>query len=223
MHLEVLVEDRSGQISLEILLGELLGTNGETHTYTTHTYGGIGAIPKNLHREPDRKKRVLLTQLPRLLRGYGRAFHRYGPTYQAAVVVVCDLDQRDFASFLEELNDILKSCDDPPPTIFSIAIEEGEAWLLGDMEAVKAAYPDAKVAILDTYVQDSNCGTWELLADAVHPGGHKRLKELGYPHIGIAKCEWAENISPQIDVEINKSPSFQKLRSDLEELVKAPH
>ena len=43
------------------------------------------------------------------------------------------------------------------------AIEESEAWLLGDREALIAAYPDINLEILDTYVQDSQCGTWELL------------------------------------------------------------
>ena len=46
----------------------------------------------------------------------------------------------------------------------------------GRPRRVKSAYPNAKDAVLNSYVQDSICGTWEVLADAVHPGGSQLLK-----------------------------------------------
>ena len=48
-----------------------------------------------------------------------------------------------------------------------MAIEEGEAWLLGDIPAIQSVYPNAKNAVLNGYENDSICGTWEKLADAV--------------------------------------------------------
>ncbi len=60
-------------------------------------------------------------------------------------------------------------------TQFCLAIEEGEAWLLGDLDAVRTAYPGARKAVLDEDVSDSRCGTWEVLADAVYPGGCTEL------------------------------------------------
>lgn len=99
------------------------------------------------------------------------------------------------------------------------AIEEGEAWLLGDRQAVREAYPRAKEAVLATYVQDSICGTWEKLADAVHPGGATKLRERGWQAIGAEKSSWASSIAPHMDVQRNVSPSFQYLRDNLRDLV----
>lgn len=78
-----------------------------------------------------------------------------------------------------------------PHVLFRIAIEEMEAWLLGDREAVLREFPRAKQAVLNAYVQDSVCGTWETLADAVFPGGHKELKRRGFAAVGKQECSRA--------------------------------
>ena len=116
----------------------------------------------------------------------------------------------------------MRVCNPAPVTLFRIAIEESEAWLLGDPDAVMAAYPNARRAVLDRYVQDSVCGTWEALADAVHPDGAARLKRLGYPAAGAAKSEWAEKIAPHMDVERNRSKSFQVFRDGVRRLAAGP-
>ena len=113
---------------------------------------------------------------------------------------------------------MLNSCNPRPKTLFRIAIEEGEAWLLGDRAAVKLAYPNAREGILNGYVQDSICGTWEALADAVHPGGSSPLKSVGYPVAGVAKCDWAREIAPHMDIKSNKSKSFQVFRDGVKSL-----
>ena len=83
---------------------------------------------------------------------------------------------------------------------------------------MKSAYPNAKGAVLDNYVQDSVCGTWETLADAVHSGGSKRLKKLGYPAAGAAKCDWAGKIAPHLNIDRNQSKSFQVFRDGIRDL-----
>ncbi len=130
-----------------------------------------------------------------------------------------DLDDQDCLVFKQEMLNILNICNPQPNTLFRIAIEESEAWLLGDRNAVKAAYPRARDKHLNAYVQDSICGTWEILADAVYPGGSQKLKKLGWPHTGQAKCAWACNISPHLDVEINQSKSFQVFRDGIKDLM----
>jgi hypothetical protein len=85
-----------------------------------------------------------------------------------------------------------------------------EAWLLGDPDAIVAAYPRAKRQVISAYCQDSVCGTWEVLADAVYPGGAKKLKEQGHQAIGLEKYRWAEQIGPHLDLDANQSPSFRK-------------
>ena len=216
MHFEFLVEDKSGSIAVDILLEKILGANGAEHSWRLHRYQGIGKIPKNLRRETDRAKRQLLTQLPRLLQGYGKKLRSLGDS--AAVIVVVDLDDRNCIAFKDELLAVLDACDPRPPTLFRIAIEESEAWLLGDRDAVKAAYPRARDSVLDDYEQDAICGTWEVLANAIHAGGSAALMESGWPAPGEAKCEWAEKIAPFMDPDRNQSPSFQAFRDGVRRL-----
>jgi len=213
MHIEILVEDSSGEKLLQVLLPQLLGPQGEPHTWRLHAYKGIGRIPQGLVTKADPAKRILLDQLPKLLRGYGRT-----PGIDA-VVVVLDTDKRDCAAFLSELKAAADACNPAPDTLFRLAIEEIEAWYLGDRDALLTAYPRAKLDVLGKYVQDSACGTWELLADAVHPGGSAAIKKAGWPLPGQVKHAWAEKIGPFMDPERNSSPSFGKLRDGLRRLV----
>ena len=214
MHLEVLVEDKSGSIMLEVILPKILGRKGTNHTWRIHSYKGIGRIPKNLQATPGRRTRLLLHHLPSVLRGYGRSLRKA----HGRVVVVVDLDNKDCRTFKGDLVTILNSCSPRPYTLFRIAIEEVEAWLLGDQNALRAAYPTARNAVLNSYAQDSICGTWEILADAIYTGGAAQLRKLGYPIIGRIKCEWAAQIAPHMDVNRNKSRSFQAFRDGVKAL-----
>lgn len=213
MHIEVLVEDSSGAKLIETLLPALIGTCGEPHTWRIHPYKGIGRLPKGLSANSDPSKRALLDQLPRLLAGYGKTVDI------DAVVVVLDSDRRDCRTFLGELHALLQNCRPAPRTLFRLAIEEMEAWYLGDRQALLAAYPRAKMDVLSRYQQDSVCGTWERLADAVHPGGSAAIRKAGWPVPGQLKHEWAEKIGPHMRIENNQSPSFCKLRDGLRRLV----
>ena len=134
-------------------------------------------------------------------------------------MLVCDLDDRCLKKFRSELLGILLGCNPRPVTQFCLAIEEGEAWLLGDLPAVKSAYPRVKESVLGGYKNDSICRTWECLADAVFPGGSEALSGRGWQAVGAEKSAWAEKISPNLNVADNKSPSFQYFRSKLRELV----
>ncbi len=213
MHIEILVEDSSGERLLDGLLPRILGPQGSPHTWRLHAYKGIGRIPPNLRTSADPAKRILLDQLPKILRGYGRT-----PGIDA-VVIVLDSDHRDCAMFLKELKALAEGCDPAPKTLFRLAIEEVEAWYLGDQLALTKAYPRAKLQVIEGYVQDSVCGTWELLADAVHPGGAAAIKKAGWPLPGQVKHDWALRIGPLMDIDHNQSPSFHKLRSGLRRLV----
>ncbi len=221
MHFEILVEDQSGKKALDILVPKIIGIEGK-HSCRVHPYKGLGHIPKNLDAKVDAKKRILLARLPRLLRGYGNTFADYPIDYPAAVILVCDLDDKCLKTFRQELFNILNSCNPPPKTRFCISIEEGEAWFLGDIPAVKSAYPKAKDAVLNAYTNDSICGTWECLADAVYSGGSSALSAKGWQAVGAEKSKWAENISPHMDVTNNASPSFEYFRQKLHELAGEP-
>lgn len=216
MHVDILVEDHSGKVALDILVPKILG---DRHTFRVMSYKGIGHIPKGLSPKGDPRNRILLDQLQRLLRGYGKTYAGYPLGFPAAVIVVCDLDDKCLKAFRRELNRVLDSCSPAPQTRFCIAIEEGEAWLLGDIPAVKKAYPKARDAVLSAYRNDSICGTWECLANAVCKGGAEVLSAKGWQEIGAEKSRWAGAISRRMDVARNKSPSFRYFRSKLLELV----
>ena len=213
MHLEILTEDSSGRRLLEHVVPKLIGPPGEPHTWRFHAYRGIGHIPTRLATASDPSKRILLEQLPRLLRGYVKT-----PGIDA-IVVVLDSDSRDCASFLSELQSVAQSCDASHLTLFRLAIEEVESWYLGDRPALTRAYPRARTRVLDGYVQDSVCGTWELLAEAVNPGGMHSIRQAGWRLPGHVKHEWAEQIAPHLDPASNVSPSFGKLRDGIRQLV----
>ena len=90
--------------------------------------------------------------------------------------------------------------------------------MLGDLQAVRTAYPKTKNNVLSTYVQDSICGTWEKLADAIYSGGSNHLRQQHWATIGTEKSKWAEAIAPNMDVENNQSGSFCYFRDKLREL-----
>ncbi len=194
MHFEILVEDASGEKFLKIIVPKIIDVT--THTFNVVSYKGLGD---------------LLKSLPPLLKAYGKTWQNY----DAAVIVVCDLDKKCLKQFRQELIAELNKCNPQPETRFCIAVEEGEAWLLGDISAIEKAYPHAKSAVLKTYKSDSICGTWEKLADALYKGGAANLK-LQNP--GAEKCVWAEKITPFMDLSNNSSPSFNYFIKKLQEL-----
>jgi hypothetical protein len=213
MHFEILVEDISGKTALEILIPKIISTED---TFNIHSYKGIGhKVPKDLKSTSDAKKRILLDRLPKIVQGWGKTLS--DPDYSFVLIVICDLDNRCLSTFRRELLDLVDKCNPKPKTQFCIAIEEGEAWYLGDLAAVKAAYPRAKEAVLNSYTNDSICGTWEKLADAVYSGGSKKLSKLPW-QVGEEKSNWANNIAPHMDVDNNLSPSFCYFRDKLRDL-----
>lgn len=213
MHIEFLIEDSSGEKLLQTLLPKFLGEQGCEHSWRLHSYKGIGRIPKGISKGGDPSKRILLDQLPRLLRGYGNT-----PGIDA-VVIILDSDRRDCRDFLTELKTIAEGCVPAPNTMFRLAVEEIEAWYLGDEAALLQAYPKAKRDVLNRYRQDTVCDTWELLADAIFLGGSMAIKKAGWPLPGQIKHEWAEKIGPLLEPNRNLSPSFGKLRDGLRRLI----
>ena len=213
MHFEVLVEDQSGSIVVEHILGKILGENGRVHCWKIHPFKGLGTLPKYLKRLPNPHNWLLLEQLPRLLQGYGRSLPDC-----SVVLVVVDLDDKDCIAFKQDLLGVQNACNSQPKTLFGIAIEEIESWLLGDRVAVKAAYPNAKDAVLNGYIQDSICGTWEVLAEAADSRGSRQLRLANYREVGKTKRQWAEQIAPHMDVNQNQSKSFQVFRDGVKNL-----
>ncbi len=191
MHFEVLVEDQSGSIALDQILQKILGANDTDHSWKLIPYKGLGRIPRGLRGTTDPQQRILLDRLPQLLRGYGKSLQD-----SSAVIVVVDLDRRNCMTFKQKLLDVLAACDPRPRTLFRIAIEESEAWLLGDCNAVKAAYPLGSQwlqARQHLWNLGSSCGrrqSWRLRATEASrlPGGWASQMRMGPQHCPAHGC-----------------------------------
>jgi hypothetical protein len=213
MHFEILVEDLSGKIALEVLIPKIM--DDQKHTYSIISHKGIGHLPKNLKGKSDVRKQTLLDRLPKMLQAYGKTFINY----DGVVIVVCDLDERCLKTFRQELLECLSKCDSPPSTYFCFAVEEIEAWYLGDQAAIQKAYPKVNLKRLKSYRNDSICATWEQLAEAILNINRKKIAQMKGHDIGKEKANWAENIPPYMNIENNQSPSFCYFRDKIRNLI----
>jgi len=221
MYLEILVEDASGKALLEHLVPKILGPKGKPHRYRIVN---IQELKHRVMAQMPRKQAktlpwdaILFQTLSVQLKVYGKTL----PRKNGVVIVVVDLDYRNEQAFQLQLESLLTACDPAPEGFVRLAVEEGEAWILGDLNAVRRAYPFVREYVLQSYEQDSICETWELLADALFHGGSERLLEIGYPQIGREKHLWADNIGQYMDIDANRSPSFQRFRDTLRNAVTA--
>ena len=204
MHYQFLIEDYSGSALIEEIMKRLV-TDVYLNTYSCKSFRGIGGFkPKNTVKEIRTGK--LLNDLAIYMRGFQRALQ----DIDAVLIIVLDNDKNDPVEFQNKLEAVAVKNGIVMDHVFCIAVEEMEAWLLGDEEAIKSAYPNMKAGVLHSYVQDSICGTWEVLAETVYKGGMKsiRNKRMSYKEIGTLKSEWARNIGKCMDFNHNKSPSF---------------
>ncbi len=205
MYFQFLIEDMSSAELVKILMDKIAEKSQKIEYDCKYFHGLGGFTKKNTVKETKTGK--LLNDLATYLKGFSKSLQ----SIQAAIIVVLDNDDRDTNKFQRQLREIAEQNEIKTDHVFCVAVEEVEAWLLGDEEAVKAAYPSAKLQVLHSYVQDSICGTWEILADAVYPGGLAKFRKNcpTYVDVGKYKTIWAKEIGIHMDISKNKSPSFQ--------------
>ena len=205
MYFQFLVEDKSGSILIEKLMGKLCQSY-QAVEYRCKPFKGLGGFKKKA-TPAETKTGKLLNDLSIYLKGFDKSLQGI----EAAIIVVVDNDTRNTEEFRSKLEDVAAQNDISIEHVFCIAVEEMEAWLLGDKDAIKRAYPNAKLSMMKSYQQDSICGTWEVLADVVYPGGVRQMKKecQTYMEIGAWKCEWAGKIGEKMRIDENGSPSFR--------------
>lgn len=205
MHFQFLVEDQSCGILIDKIMNCII-EDDNVDSYDCKCFKGLGGFTKkNTVKETHTGK--LLNDLATYLRGFQRSLQGL----DAIQVIVLDNDDHDPGIFLKELEEVAKKNSISMDHLFCLAVEEVEAWLLGDEMAIQKAYPAYKKNVLHSYEQDEICGTWELLADVIFKGGIReiRRRKMSYMEIGKLKSEWADRIGEYMDFSENKSPSFR--------------
>lgn len=161
-------------------------------------------------------KQDLLAKLPQRLGGRANWADNAG----LGLVVVIDQDVEDCSELKQRLIECAKeagmvcasrSGGRPGNVLNRIAIEELEAWFLGDVAALVKAYPGvpASLGARKRYRDPDGVtgGTWEAL--------EKVLMDAGHHPGGLAKSRAAAEIAAHMDVESNASKSFQVFRDGL--------
>lgn len=158
----------------------------------------------------------MLSKLPARFRGYAG----WLPA-DWRVVVVRDEDRKDCRELKVEIEQIATKAGLVPKgkknksgqfhVLTRIAVEELEAWLLGDVPALAEAYPGVPASLASRRpfrdVDGIKGGTWEALERVLQEGGHF----LG----GLPKIQVARQVAMKMSPERNTSRSFQSFRSGL--------
>lgn len=216
MFIQFLIEDYSGEVLIRAVITKYNEISNNIIEYDIKSYKGIGGFKKG-ETAQNIKSEHLLTDLPKRLRAYNSILTN---RENASIFIIVDNDTRNPEDFKQKLNELSNTHNISIDHVYCIAIEELEAWLLGDIDAIKTAYPKCKLgARYNEYKQDSICGTWEILADMLTKSriGQKSKKEnLDYSEIGRLKSEWAKKIGAELNIKENRSPSFQYFIRELD-------
>ncbi|RSK46225.1 DUF4276 family protein [Hymenobacter perfusus] len=196
MHIEFLLEEPSSEAALNILLPKLLPAGATFHCH------------------PHRGKTDLFQRLPGRLKNYARRLAQE-PELRVVILMDADTDCRRRKAELEQvvakagLLTKTTATGQPFRILTRLAVQELEAWFLGDREAIQAAYPRVRPQHFGGLPHDPDTivDTWETL--------WRVLREGKYYLAGKAKIEWAETIAPHLEPDRNQSASFQYFRQGL--------
>jgi len=138
------------------------------------------------------------------------------------IVVLADLDSDDCTELKSNMESAARNIglvsrsqnEVKFQLINRIVIQELESWYLGDIDAIKIAYPKTKNYLSNALINrnpDYISNTWETL--------EKILKKAGYHRGGLKKEQAAIDITPYMIPSRNRSRSFQVFRDGLISLI----
>ena len=192
MQIEFLVEEISAKAALDQLLPRLL----PGHSCRVRVFEGW---------------QDLLGQLKAVLQGYHRRIFREGETGLRVVVLldgdgICARRKAALEAKAAEAGLLTKTAAGTGQVFYvlnRVAVQELEAWWLGDRAAIIAAYPGVKLThfkgtdrTADAPLKPNDV-LWEV------------LKKGRYFLTGKRKTQWATDISPHLDPGRNTSTSFR--------------
>ncbi|CAM2754238.1 DUF4276 family protein [Skermania piniformis] len=200
-HLELLVEDRSTATVMKIIIPRI----APDLSFAVRSFDGKTDIEKKL------------TTTLRGLRSHVRRL-------DGAVVVVVDRDIEDCRKLRSRIARRAEDAEwstserprhDAPTVMVRIAVEELEAWFLGDVSAICSAYPrvNPKIHLARSKLRapDDVVGAADEL--------ERILNKAGYHKGRLVKTTAAADIAAHMDVENNHSPSFRAFRDGVRRLV----
>ncbi|HZH97512.1 MAG TPA: DUF4276 family protein [Fimbriimonadaceae bacterium] len=189
------------ELSMEAALRELVPKIRPGLDFQIHAFAGV---------------QDMLSKLPARFRGYAG----WIPD-DWRIVVVRDEDRQDCRKLKAEIEQIAVRAGLVPKAkanksgqfhvLTRIAVEELEAWLLGDVPALAETYPGVPASLASRRpfrdVDGIKGGTWEALERVLQEAGHF----LG----GLPKIQVARQVASRMNPERNTSRSFQTFRSGL--------
>ena len=217
MLIEILSEDKSGAVVVERLTERITENEGLDVEVNVHPHRGCGSLPKDMTAKPPKFASSLLDLLPSELRAYNKVY----AGRDLILIIAMDSDDKDPQALRQEIYSCASKFAPGIRSVVGISTEEIEAWMLGDKSAIIDAFPDCNREILNSYEQDSVCGTWEILCRAISENAEE-LIDIGYPAIGHYKALWAETISRYMLPQKNVSPSFNTFKMALITALKNP-
>ncbi len=163
-----------------------------------------------------RNKGRLLKELPNRLRAYKR---RMNGGERLKVVVLIDRDNDDCRELKQRLETMAHEAELQTKTavgaagafqvVNRIAVEELEAWFMGDTAALQNAFTSLRgTRFPNSFNNPDNGGTWERL--------HRFLKQNGIYRKSFPKIDAARKIASHMDPARNRSQSFQVFQQGLE-------
>lgn len=198
MHFEFLVEEPSIETTLNNILSKILKP---TDSYLIRVFQG---------------KYDLLSKLPSRLRGYKNYL-----TEHYRIIVILDRDNDDCIVLKAKLDRIAVEAQLSPKSVVGpsdrfdvlnrIVIQELESWFLGDIYALKFAFPE----ITNNFVTKNR----NLNSDMIVKPSKKLeniLQQNNYYSNGMPKIEVAEKISRYMIPNRNRSKSFQVFCSGIQ-------
>lgn len=162
---------------------------------------------------PHTSKSELLARLPGRLKGYG---HILRTQADWRVVVLLDEDRQDCKKLKKQIMGFGRSAGIQRSLLARVAVEELEAWFLGDVPALTSAYPKVPPTLANRRgFRDPDAvagGTWEAMERVLQGAGY-------YRGAGLPKIEAARAIAARMNVEQNLSRSFSVFRDGIRRMV----
>ncbi len=201
MQLEFLVEEPSAEQALLYIVPKITDA-----AFRVHPFNG---------------KNDLLSKLRQRLKAYNQRM-KNGEDIRIIILVDRDDDNcHDLKVILEEATkwEGLVTKSSPAPSgvfhvLTRIAVEELEAWFLGDEQAIRTAYTRVPIFAQQREFRDPDAvrgGTWEAL--------ERLLQKAGYHQGGLAKIKAAREIATHMEPSRNRSRSFQIFCEGLQSLI----